>query len=294
MRHVFLFLTVFSLSAGKTWSEGFPTLKLGAGGRASALGLAYTALSDDGSAGFWNAAGLCFIGRNDVVLSVHRWIGDVQSEFVGFGWGDGRTGFGIHMLYTEVGGIEHRIVPSPTPLAVFSSHEFVGGISFARMIGRRISVGLTAKVLYEKIFFDEALGAACDIGFLWKVWDEGLRVGGVLQNMGKTGRLQDEAIALPFTGRLGLAFSVFGLGGKWVFVADGVKERDFPFHLHSGVEYGWKDVLYLRCGYQTGYETRDLTWGMGVAWHGFRLDYTTMPFRRGIGDSHRLTVGVGW
>ena len=294
MRNVLIFMAVFSIGITQGFCQGFPTLKLGGGSRAGAMGMAYTALSDDGSAGFWNPAGLSFLRQRDVLLSIHRWIEDVNSEFVCFGWGNQNSGMGIHLLYTEVGGIEHRIVPSPTPLAVFSVHEVIGGISYARKVHERLSIGLTLKMLYEKIFVDEAWGIAGDLGFLWKVWDEGLRIGGVLQNVGRTGRLQEEEISLPVTGRIGMAFPVQILRGRWIFVVDGVKERGSRFHIHGGGEYGWNGVLYFRCGYQAGYEIRGVTGGVGVVWRGYRLDYSYMPLRGGLGDSHRLTVGIGW
>ena len=94
--------------------------------------------------------------------------------------------------------------------------------------------------------------------------------------------------------RLGFAFPLEMLGGCWTFVMDGVKEKDFPYHLHGGVEYGWRGSVFLRFGYQTGYETRDVTGGIGFTWSKYRLDYSYMPLGSGFGDSHRLTVGIGW
>ena len=256
--------------------------------------MAYVALADDASGGFWNPAGLASMSGRDAVLSLHRWIDDVRSEFLAFGWETNHGGYGVHVLYTDMGELEHRLAPSPTPLATFSAHEFIMGISFGRTIHRRLSVGLTAKLLYEKIYIEEACGVAADFGFLWDVFADGLRIAGVVQNIGKTNPLQTEDIRLPFTARLGVAYPLSLLGGRWWLVLDGVKERDFPFHLHGGGEYGWRERLFLRCGYQTGYETRDFTGGLGVTWGRYRLDYSYMPLGSGLGDSHRLTVGIHW
>lgn len=292
MRNILILWAVITLGASQGFGGGFSSLKLGADARSGALGMAFTAVSDDGSGGYWNPAGLTSLVRKDFIFSIHRWIGGVRSEFLGFGWGDKKGGIGIHVLYMEVGGIEHRVVPTPVPLATFSNHELIVGFSYARTLKERISVGFTLKVLYEKIFVEEAWGMAADLGILWRVWEGGLRVGGVVQNLGTTGRLRDENVTLPLTGRLGVAQMVKIFGGRWVFIVDGVKERDFPFHLHGGVEYGWRNVVFLRCGYQTGYETRDLTGGVGVVWRGYRLDYSYMPLHAGLGDSHRLSVGI--
>ncbi len=294
MRNVLLFCVVFSIGAAQGFGGGFSSIKLGGGAKAGALGMAYTALSDDASGGYWNPAGLAFLGKKDFLLSVHRWIESVRGEFLGFGWGGERSGMGFHVLYTEVGGIERRIVPSPTPLFTFSAHELIVGLSYGRVIWERFSVGMTLKALYEKIFIEETWGVGGDVGVLWSVWEGGLRIGSVLQNVGKTGPLRSEDVELPLTGRLGVALPVEILSGRWMFTIDGVKEGGFPYHIHGGMEYEWRNILFLRCGYQNGYETRDWTGGVGVVWRGYRLDYCYMPLREGLGDSHRLTFGIGW
>jgi len=258
------------------------------------MGMAFTALADDGSAGFWNPAGLASLQRKDMLLSFHRWIEDVRDEFLAFGWGGPHEGMGIHVLYTDMGEFEQRIVPSPTPMATFSAHELIFGVSYARTVFNRFDVGMTIKLLYEKIYIEEAWGVGVDLGFLWHVWSDGLRIGGVLQNLGKTNALYREDISLPLTVRLGLAYPLNIFGGQWIFVADGIKERGFPYHLHGGVEYGWRGRVFIRCGYQTGYEARDITGGIGVAWDKYRVDYSYMPLGSGLGDSHRFTVGIGW
>ena len=278
----------------RVYSGGFPGLKLGGGGRAAAMGLAYTALANDGSGGFWNPAGLPSLNRKDVMLTGHRWMEDVQSVFLGLGIGNSKTGYGFHMLYTEIAGLEHRIEPSPTPLAEFSTHEWVGGVSFARAISPALSVGFTLKLYYTKIFTEEAWGFGGDLGFLWRFQEVGLQLGGVIQNLGKTTDLRNEPVQLPLTARVGISYPVTGLGGEWVFALDGVKERDFPFHMHAGMEYAWQDGIFLRLGYQTGYHTRDVTGGVGFAWSGYRLDYTYIPLEGGLGDSHRVSLGISW
>ncbi len=272
-------------------SSEFPSLQLGTSARPAGLGLAYTAVANDASAGFWNPAGLAGFGRSEIEFSHHRWIQGVTSQFLGFAWGGDRSGAGIHLLYTEVGDIAHRVVPSETPLATFSNRELAAGFSYGRRIGRSVRVGVTVKALYEKLFVDDAWGVAADLGFLWKFHEDGIQIGGVVQNIGRTQTLRSERIRLPLTARLGLAVPFEALFGGWLVAVDGVMERDEPFHVHTGMEYCWHEFLFLRLGYQTGYDTRDITGGVGFAWKGYRFDYSIMPMQSSLGDSHRLTVG---
>lgn len=137
MKKILFVWTIFGLGVVRLFGGGFPSLKLGVDARSGGLGMAYTALSDDASSGYWNPAGLVSLQNKDFILSHHRWIQGVRGEFMGFGWGSGMSGVGITILYTEISGIEHRIVPSPTPLGTFSAYELIAGFSYAKGINPR-------------------------------------------------------------------------------------------------------------------------------------------------------------
>ena len=291
-RFAVLIFSLFLLASVPGFCGGFSSLILGVGARSSGMGLAYTALADDATGSFWNPAGMLMTKRNDFAVSVHRWIQGVRSGFLGLKWGSQSTRFGIHLLYMEVGDIEHRTGPSPDPLSTFSSHEILAGFSYGIKMKDNFSMGWTFRLYYEKIYIEEALGFGADMGFLWEVKPGGIRVGGVVQHLGKTNRLKAESIPLPLTGKMGVAFP-FRISSIHCFaVLDAVQEKDMPFHVHIGSELNWKDVFFLRLGYQTGYETRKLTGGLGISMKGYRLDYSYMPLLEGLGDSHRLTLGI--
>lgn len=287
-------ILILSMHIPHGYGGGFPSLKLGFCARSEGLGLAYIGFAEGASSMYWNPAGLAQLNGGDILFSHHRWIQDVRGLGLAFGWGQGNSGTGVHILYTDIGEMEFRTVPSPVPETTFSANELIAGVSHARTILDRLRVGVTVKLFYEKIFIEEAWGYGVDVGVLWEAWEDGLRIGGVVQNIGKTNDFRNEAIELPLTARIGLAYGLEALGGQFLFVLDGVQEKDFPFHLHGGVEFGWRGMLFIRGGYQTGYETRDVTAGAGIIWNRFRLDYSCMPLGAGLGDSHRLTIGIGW
>jgi len=297
-KQLIVFIVLFA--ALNSHGSGFPSLKMGVDARSGGLGMAYTAISCDGSGGFWNPAGLATMEHHDMVLSMYRWIQGARSEFLGFGSGNGTAGIGVYLFHTQVTDLEYRLdVPSDDPLGTFSDHEIVLGLSYARAIKKQLTLGMTLKGLYQKIFTDEATGLAVDIGVLWEMWENGLRTGIVVQNLGRTSKLQETSISLPLTLKAGLAWPLNALGGIWTLTADGLKERDFPFHLHTGMEYLWGGMIAGRLGYQTGYtidsiKTRDITAGLGIIWSGYRLDYSYMPFYSDLGDVHRLSFSVQW
>ena len=295
MKKTILFVIFFLSIHSGVFGSGFPSLKIGTDAQLTAMGFAGTALAENGASSFWNPATLPFIQGKKLIFSYHRWIQDVQSQFIGFGTGFSNIGFGAYLLYTEVGDMGYRIaIPTPDPLGTFSDHEMVAGISFAYQAIRSLSIGLSMKLYYQKLFTDESTGLGGDVGVLYEVWKEGLRIGGVVQNIGKTGKLREESIELPLLVKFGAAVPVSIGDGRLLCAVDGEQEKDFPFYLHGGLEYGWQDLLYVRLGYQTGNETRWITGGMGVRWRHYRLDYSYMPLRSSLGDSHRLSFGFEW
>lgn len=293
MKRSILFLLILFLH-GIVMGNGFSSLKIGAEARSTGLGMAGTTLLDGASGGFWNPASFADRRGAGVMFSLHRWVEDIRSQVLGFGWSNGGTGFGIYLLYTDVGEIEHRLEPSPTPLGTFTSHELVFGLSYGTTLWQGLRVGLTVKGLYEKIYVSEAWGVAGDLGVLWLAWEERIRIGGVIQNIGKTSKLEDEPVDLPLVGRLGVGVPFRVLGGDWIAVVDGVKERGFPWHMHAGIEFGYRKMLFLRVGYQSGYDIKDMTCGLGFSWKNIRLDYGYQPIGGGLGDAHRLSFRIGW
>ena len=58
-----------------------------------------------------------------------------------------------------------------------------------------------------------------------------------------------------------------------------------------------EDILHLfvRDARQLGrFAKADVTGGVGVVWKDYRVDYSYIPLKSGWGDSHRLSVGIGW
>ncbi len=101
------------LSAGLVQAAGFSIYEAGA--RATALGGAFTASADDGSAIFYNAAGLSFLKGNQVSLSLMP-VGP-RAEFTG----------DATFANSATGEVEHNIFPIP---GAYYTHNGGGKLSF--------------------------------------------------------------------------------------------------------------------------------------------------------------------
>ena len=291
---ILLLLTVPVSGEENPAATGLAFLKLGAGARAVGMGETFTSLADDPSAVYWNPAGLAIISGAHLLFTHNEWLQDIRHEFLAVNFHIGKNAFGIGLMTSSVSGIERRVAPTAEPLGEFGAHDVMLGISYARKLKPSLSVGATAKFLYQKIYIEESSGVALDLGVRYQTHLPGLYAGAALQNFGYTSKLKTEAPKLPQTARIGIAYQLDAeqLQGKLIFAADVVQIFESTAHLNLGAEYDLKNLFQLRLGYQTGYQDKGIHAGFGVGFLRYRLDYAFVPFSAGLGNTHRIAFGI--
>lgn len=287
--------TNLALPGDNPASTGLSFLKIGVGSRAVGMGGAFTGLADDPSATYWNPAGLARIEGANLLFSHNEWLQDISNEFVAVNFSAGKNAFGVSLMNNNVGGIERRVEATEDPLGEVDAHDVMLGLSYARMLSQRLSLGATVKFIYEKIYIEESSGMAVDVGVLYQSTIEGLNAGLSLQNFGFISELKEEAVNLPQTVRAGVAYLLpfLVVRGKIILAADFVQVFESTSHLNMGFEYNLKDFFALRLGYQTGYDDKGFHTGFGVKYSRYRFDYAFVPFTSDLGNSHRISFGLG-
>ncbi|MBN1895330.1 PorV/PorQ family protein [bacterium] len=287
MKTKLILLSLFSVPC--IWASGFQSLGMGPEARWGAMGNSGVAIPEGAFAGCLNPAGLARPGGGFALTHV-RWFQDVSGSMLGFWSGDSGSGTGACAAFTEIPDIAYRNeVPVSEPLGFFNVYEAYAALSRAKAFGN-LSAGLSVKLLYSKTVLEDAWGAALDAGFLCRTPVSGLTCGAVVQNLGKTGSLRSEDIPLPFTVKAGAAWSFRALRLDWKACVDGIREKEVV-RAHAGLEAA-SGRVWLRCGYQAGYENRGLTAGLGLKTSRFRLDYGYMPVGSSLGDVHLFTFGL--
>jgi hypothetical protein len=283
-----------STARAQSGETGLSFLKLGVGARSVGMGEAHAAIATDASATYYNPSGLAEAEKTSILAMHKEWIQDVRTEFLGVNIPLEDFALGLSINTTSVSDIQLRTQPGP-PEGTFSSHDFAGGLSIARRVIPELSLGVSFKFLYEKIFVDETSGYGVDIGALYKPPIEGLRFAAVASNVGSMGSLKAENIRLPSLLRIGSAYvhDVDALHSTLTLGADFLKVfRDSNAHLHTGVELNYEELVSFRLGYLTGYETRAFTAGVGLHRGIFRLDYGFSPQSQGLNSGHTVSVEV--
>ena len=277
---------------------GLSFLKIGVSARALGMGDAGVAGDDRGSAMYYNPALLADDARAAVTITHNEWIEDISTEFVGVSLPANGWTFGIHLGLTSVGGIEIRDRPGD-PLAETDNNNFAGGLSAAFAVAEGVDVGVTAKYVFEKIHVDEAGGYAFDFGVAVRPFSEGnlarLRTGVTLANVGSMSELASVATTLPMLLRYGAGYEIplDGVKGALTVEANGLTLlEEESTHLNLGIEFDYLGMVFLRAGYQTGYETKNISLGAGAMYGTLRFDYAFTPFSEVFGNAHTVALSV--
>ncbi len=273
-------------------NTGLAFLKLGIGARSIAMGEAFSSLADDGTAFIYNPARMNASENGNVTAMFNKTMLDMTTNYVGAKFRIKKFGIGIGLLKTTISDIEVRNTPG-APLEKFNADNFSGGISLSYEVYKNLSLGLTGKLLYEKIYIDEASGFGMDIGANYIF--NNFSFAAVVSNIGSVNALKNAETKLPTSLRFGGSYVYRKDNFSVTGAVDGYKVLDGgAFHGHFGAEGGYKDFVFLRAGYMTGYENKGFTAGIGFRYKSLYLDYAFQPYSTGFGSGNSLSLGYNF
>lgn len=195
---------------------------------------------------------------------------------------------GLHMRLSGTGDIEGRgDTPSSEPDYLFSAHDYAVKFFAAAALMPQLKVGLSAGWLMEKIDIDRGSSLAFGLGAIYD-FQNGFATHASAANLGSKFKFIEEENDLPTIYRVGTSFNK----NEMMFSADYVNIKSGDGHLHFGGEYLLEKHLFLRGGYQTGYDSRDFSAGVGFVYDYLRIDYAFVPFKSDLGNSHRFTFNI--
>ena len=280
---------IFAQSAGNT---GLSFLKFGFGARNIAMGDAGASASNDLSALYYNPSRLALVEKNEILIMHSSWIQDVNSELFGIKWNMFGLPWAIGLNYTSISDIEIRTRPGE-PDSKFDANYFFGSLSTGFYVWDKLSFGTTIKYLYEGLLSDEANGLGFDFGLNYETPFKGLSVSTVIKNIGSMNTLRNAETQLPTDFRLGSAYK-FGVESAkldFIAVAEFQKYLDTEdIHFNLGGDIIYDEIFALRVGYQSGYEAKSFTGGIGLMWGSLRFDYTYMPFSLDLGNANLFSL----
>jgi len=291
-------------------------LKIGAGARPLSMGGAYTALANDINTIYWNPAGLSLIGgAGEATFNHAEWLVDTQYDFAAASLNAGDFGsIGISVISFRTPEEAVRTVFSPDGTGqVWDYNAISMGVTYAKQLTDRFSIGITAKYIQENLFNETARGGAFDVGVLYRTPYDNLTIGATVSNFGTKMRLDgrdiffnDDPLAeqgavdevpakfrlenfeIPLNLRFGIAWRAAQTEDYSVIIAaDGAHPNDNTEFVNSGIEIGLRDVLFLRGGYKALFlddSEQGVTLGVGLHYDivgtNIRLDFAWADYGR--------------
>jgi len=294
-----LIALLFPLSMfAQSGATGLSFLKIGADARAMGMGDAGVATSDLGSAMYYNPALISDDEQASITIMHNEWIQDLTTEFLGLVVPFSSWTFGLHLGLTSVEGIEIRDRPGEAQ-GTFDSHNFAGGVTAAFAVSSGVHVGVTAKYVFEKLYTDVSDGYAFDFGVFVQPFSSqelrSLRFGGALSNLGQMSELRTVSTKLPMLLRLGVGYDVpiESMKSSFVFsAANLLLLEENTNHLNIGVEFNYVDIVFMRVGYQSNYDIKNVSFGAGTKYSSFRFDYAFTPFTESFGMAHTIALSA--
>lgn len=305
-------LLLFAVPAGAAFSSGArgtttaDFLRLGVGGRAIAMGEAYTAATDDAGSLYWNPAGLARIESRNATFMHAAYLASSFYDYAAYGQRAGESGaLGIGLQYFSAGSMAQTDEVG-TEVGAFSPHDLAASAGYAyRFDGERLplladwSAGVAGKFIQSKILAGAQTGAV-DLGALSPAYLGGrLRLALAAANIGGKMRFDAESQDLPMTFKLGGAFQA---ADRWLASLDlGVPKNDHPF-VALGTEYWLVPSGPWRLAGRAGFNSRTVgsidgltgaSVGIGLVYAGASMDYAFAPMGD-LGMAHRISLSFKW
>ncbi len=283
-------VSVFAQSAG---NSGMAFLKLGFGARNISMGDVGAAASNDVTSLFYNPANLVDENGNEIMLMHNSWIEGTRSEILGVKTSVWSLPLAFGFNITTVNDIQVRTIASSEPDATFNANYFFGSVSTGFNVFDNVSFGATLKYLYEGLYSDEATGWGFDFGLNYNSPISGLNAAAIIKNIGSMNQLKNEKTKLPTELRIGPAYKLSLLQDKFA-ITTAVELQKYTStndtHVNFGLEVLYDNLIALRGGYQSGYESKNFTGGFGLIWGNFGLDYAFQPFVDGLGNANIFSI----
>ncbi len=302
-------------------------LKIPVGARAIGMGGAYVALANDATAIYWNPAGLTHAGSRGAANFVHtEWLAGTSFDFATVVLQAGNFGaLGLSFTALSLPDMKVRTEFEPEGTGeLFSAIDFAMGLSYARALTDRFSLGVSAKYIRQQIWHMTASTIAFDIGMRFRTDFDRLVLGVSIANFGPKlqfagkdafinydfdpnlwgdnanifANLQTDKWDLPLLFRFGMALEL--LRQEMTQLTATVEARhpnDNTENISFGMEYGFRKRFFLRSGYQALFEDeaeKGLTFGAGFVYFfsaaaPLSIDYAYADWGR-LNNVHRFSV----
>jgi hypothetical protein len=284
--------------SGYAQMSGYDFLNVDKSARAAAIGGAFTGISGDAHALFYNPAGLSGVDKITANISYLNYVLDINSGTIAFTFpreGNNTYAAGInYMNYGDFEGFDNF----GNETASFGAQDvlFTGGM--ARSYSEKIDYGVSVKMLYSSIHNYSSFVGAADLGVIYKIPVQMMTVGLSISNVGYVLQAYDQTKdKVPAAAKLGISKRLAHLPLLLCFEGRQFFDGENQFIL--GGEFDFSETFQGRIGYNSygrdqkigseGGTLSGISLGFGLKWRQYFIDYS-FSSNGIIGNLNRLTL----
>ncbi len=161
----FLFPQAGSKNVSKVGTTAGTFLEIGVG-PSNGMGGAFVSLANDATALFWNSAGIASFKQNEVSIVHINWLASTSLDYAALIIPLGELG-NIGFSFTSLSMGDEKVTTVEMPEGTgeyYSASDIAVGISYAKNLTERFSIGFTAKYIQESIWHMSSNAFAIDAG----------------------------------------------------------------------------------------------------------------------------------
>ncbi|MFO7654304.1 MAG: PorV/PorQ family protein [Candidatus Krumholzibacteriia bacterium] len=300
-------------------------LRIEPGARAAALGNAGAALPGTIEAVYYNAGAIGLLERPAVQYSHSFWFADISFDYAAFALPvSGNSTLFASVTALNSGEMDVRTVEQPLGTGErYTVANTALAVGYGVRITSRFAAGLQVNYATERIWHSSLHMFTMNMGTMYRLSESGILLAFSLANVGPRAGFDGDDLAIRYDAdpdRFGDNSSlpaelwtddfplpgVFRLGLSvpfrptreisMLFLAEALHPNDNSESVNVGLEWAWRDLLALRAGYQTLFQTDrelGLTLGFGIQGYlgnnRYHVDYAWADHDH-LQDTHRVSV----
>lgn len=286
-----LILMLILITASFVWSSdmkdkngtvGAQFLKISVSARASAMGGAFVALSDDISAIYHNPSGLTRLESFQAMFTMVNLPADIKYQFVAAAMPIQTLKGVVGVYFTNLNSGDMKVTTPMRPLGTgekFCTSNIAGALTYAVALTNRFSFGLTTKYIGLYSYGFDTHSWAVDIGTLYNTGYRGFHIGARIANFGPDLKYIDETFPMPVMMEIGTVFNILEMDKYKISAAlQGARINDSFENYALGIESKILDLIYLRSGYKWQTDSERYSLGAGfiipVGRRSINVDYS--------------------
>ncbi|MCG2726843.1 MAG: PorV/PorQ family protein, partial [Elusimicrobia bacterium] len=265
---------LFAKGPGATASN---FLKIPVGARPSALGSAFTAVSDDASAIYYNPSGLAQLKNPEINFTQNKYFEGISQSWLSGVYPIGNLPphqcIGVGVNYLSVSSFD-AYDNNDNKIGSVSARDMAIYFSYANSLKlnnkhiNSLLYGASLKYINERLANEKAGGFALDLGLMAKPKIKNLKFGIMAENIVSSEiKFINEGYKLPFNLKFGSSYKIKGQNtGYWTnFSLDYNFPQDNRNYITVGIENRFYEIFALRVGYNSFGDISDgINLGFGI------------------------------